>query len=111
MKIIVKKVGSNPELREIDKLELSDMQALVGGLIQPIYLNDNIICWCNDEGKLLNMAPNIVLVDKSSFTICDIVHGDIFFTNSIEGKESLSDSQIYRLMKTLSNGHIPAVFF
>lgn len=85
------------------------MQAMVGGLIQPIYLNDDIICWCNDEGKLLNMSPNIILADKSSFAICDIVHGDIFFTNSIEGKESLSDSQIYHLMKTLSSGRIPAV--
>ena len=49
----------------------------MGGLIQPIYLNDSVVLVCNDEGKLMNLPANRGLRDKDG-QICDIVFGTFF---------------------------------
>lgn len=60
MKIVVKKVGQNPEAKEING-ELHEMQEIVGGYIECINIVDNILCVCNEEGKLIGLPPNFHL--------------------------------------------------
>lgn len=51
MKIVVKKVGCEPEVREIEK-ELHVMQSIVDGWVECFNIPNNIVCVCNEEGKL-----------------------------------------------------------
>ena len=103
MKIITKKVGKNAEVTEVEKLDLEYMQAIVGGLIHPVYMDD-IICWVNEEGKLNGVDVNIALTETYAGEIVDTVHGDIFFTNVEEGEEGLDDHQIQSLLERLNFG-------
>ena len=103
MKIVTKRVGEAAAVSEVEKLELKDMQAIVDGLIQPIYLDD-IICWCNEESKLLGMDVNIALTETYAGEIIDTVHGDVFFTNAVEGEEGLNTGQIQSLLERLNDG-------
>ncbi len=87
MKVIVKKVGGEPEVVEIeDKLEV--YQRIVGGHIEVFPLWDGILCICNEEGKLNGMLPNIMYGRE-------IICGDIIFI-SARGEDfmGLSDVQI-----------------
>lgn len=105
MKIIVKEVGKSAEVRDVERLELEDMQKLVGGLIQPVYMGD-IIIWCNEEGKLTGQQVNVVLADKDLSKAYDTLNGDIFFTNEEEGDEGLSDYQIQSILEKVNDGAI-----
>lgn len=50
--------AKEPVVREIDS-SLQAMQEVVGGYIQALYpWSDPIALICNDEGKLMGMAPN-----------------------------------------------------
>ena len=51
-KIIVCEPGQQPEVRELAKLDLDAMQAVVGGLIQCISLSPSVDLWINEEGRI-----------------------------------------------------------
>lgn len=76
MRVLVVEPERRPEVREIDD-SLKAMQDIVGGLIQPIYLNDSVVLVCNDEGKMMNLPANRGLRDKDG-QIYDIVCGTFF---------------------------------
>lgn len=76
MRILVVEPKRRPEVREIDG-SLKAMQGIVGGLIQPIYLDDSVALVCNDEGKLMNLPANRGLRDKDG-QIYDIISGTFF---------------------------------
>ena len=77
MRILVVEPERRPEVSEIDG-SLKAMQDIVGGLIQPIPLNDpDAILVCNDEGKLMNLPANRGLRDENG-QIYDIVCGTFF---------------------------------
>lgn len=76
MRVLVVEPERRPEERKIDG-SLKSMQNIVGGLIQPIYLDDSVVLVCNDEGKLMNLPANRGLRDKDG-QICDIVFGTFF---------------------------------
>ena len=103
MKIITKRVGEAAKITEIEKLELEGMQKLVGGLIQPVYIDD-MICWVDEEGKLKGKEINIAMTDSYMGEIIGTLEGDVFFTNETEGEEGLSSSQIQSLLERLNNG-------
>lgn len=95
MKIVVKKVGQKPEAKEING-ELHEMQEIVGGYIECINIVENILCVCNEEGKLMGLTPNFAFGE-------DIIVGDVFFcVGGEEDFESLSDDQIEFLMVTMN---------
>ena len=56
MKIIVVEPLEAPYIQEIDGT-LQSMQNIVGGLIEPIYINDVAIV-VNEEGKLIGLPAN-----------------------------------------------------
>lgn len=76
MRVLVIEPECRPEVREIDD-SLKAMQEIVGGYIQPIYLDDSVALVCNDEGKLMNLPANRGLRDKDG-QIYDIVFGTFF---------------------------------
>ena len=80
MRILVVEPECRPEVREIDD-SLKAMQTIVGGLIQPIHLDDSVVLVCNDEGKLMNLPPNRGLRDENG-QLCDIVFGTFFLCGS-----------------------------
>lgn len=94
MKIVVKKVGYEPEVKEINN-ELSEFQDIVGGYIECVSLFDNVVCVCNEEGKLLRLTPNFIFNG-------DVIVGDVFFCAAGEEDfESLNDEQIDLVMTVL----------
>ena len=88
-----------PKVVQIEN-ELKSLQDVVGGLIQPIYpFDDPIALVCNDEGKLMGMAPNRLLKDKNG-TLYDMLCGPFFICGL--GKEdftSLSPEYIEKYTK------------
>lgn len=104
MKIVVKKVDEEPMVVEKDEVTLSDMQEMVGGLIECIHVGGKIDMWINDMGKLLDMPINIVLHDESD--ILDTIHGDIFFAGSDASGDliGLTDGEITWIKNKLSYG-------
>ena len=97
MRILVVEPEHRPEVREIDG-SLETMQNIVGGLIQPIYLDDSVALICNDEGKLMNLTANRGLRDGDG-QIYDIVFGTFFLCGAPPDSDhftSLTPEQIER---------------
>ena len=69
MRVLYKKVGENPVVKIINA-SLEAKQELVGGLIEVVPYEDVLII-CNEEGKILNMPPNVVFD-------YDYIAGDFF---------------------------------
>lgn len=87
MKVIVKKVSKDPKVIEIsDKLE--EYQRIVGGYIEVFPFYEDILCICNEEGKLKGLQPNFMFRN-------DIICGDVIFI-SASGPDfvGLNDVQI-----------------
>lgn len=101
MRILVVDPERRPEVREIDG-SLKSMQEVVGGLIQPIPLDDpDVVLVCNDEGKLLNLPANRGLRDETG-QIYDIVCGTFFLCGAPGDSDhfiGLTPEQIERYRK------------
>ena len=88
IKILLKKVGKDPEVIEI-RNTLEEKQRLVGGLIEVIPYDDLLLI-CNEEGKLLNLPPNLIFE-------YDYIAGDCFLAgDDFENGDfkSLTDEEI-----------------
>ena len=99
LRILMKRVNQEPEEMEIEDT-LEAKQALVDGLIEVVYVTDGILLICNEEGKLLNMPPNLMFE-------FDYIAGDCFFIgDDYENGDfkSLTDEQIEEV-KELCNKH------
>ena len=70
MKVIVKR--PDEEYGRIVYIEnkLKTLQQIVGGYIEVVPIASEVLAICNEEGKLLNLEPNIKHYD-------DIIHGTI----------------------------------
>ena len=70
MKVIVKR--PDEEYGRIVYIEnkLKTLQQIVGGYIEVVPITPEVLAICNEEGKLLNLEPNIRHYD-------DILHGTI----------------------------------
>ena len=100
MRVLVVEPEHKPEVRDIDD-SLKAMQKIVGGLIQPIYLDDSVALICNDEGKLMNLPANRGLRDKDR-QIYDIVFGTFFLCGAPADSDhftSLTPEQIEQYQK------------
>ena len=100
MQVLVIEPERRPKVRDIDG-SLKSMQEIVGGLIQPIYLDDPVALVCNDEGKLMNLPANRGLRDKDG-QIYDIVSGTFFLCGAPADSDhftSLTPEQIEQYQK------------
>ena len=89
MRVLVIEPERRPEVREIDD-SLKAMHQIVGGLIQPIYLDDSVALVCNDEGKLMNLPPNRGLRDRNG-QMYDIVFGTFFLCGAPADSDHFTD--------------------
>lgn len=101
--ILYKKTDELPKVTKIPNT-LDAKQKLVGGLIEVVPYNDVLII-CNEEGKILNLKPNLIFdydyIAGDCFLVGDdYLHGDF---------KSLTSEQIEKYTKELiqkSNGSI-----
>lgn len=74
MKVLYKKPGEAPEIREVEN-DLKPLQDLVGGYIETVKVGDVVII-CNEEGKLKGLPINF-LVNANGYI--DVIVGPAIF--------------------------------
>lgn len=95
IRILYKEVGKEPQIMFIDNT-LEAKQKLVGGLIEVVPYEDVLII-CNEEGKLLNMPPNLVFEYDYIAGNCFVIGDD--YKNA--DFKSLTDEEILRYREDL----------
>ena len=102
LRVLYVQAGLHPEERVIPN-DLAQMQALVGGLIEPVYPpweepDPDICLVCDHEGKINGSAYNRYIKDfdiiAGSFFICGIGEEDFI---------SLTDAQLQKYEKLFHN--------
>lgn len=89
MKVVLVEPGKQATVQTIGS-SLEAMQSVVGGNIQAIYpFDDEAALVCNEEGKLMGMPLNRVLVDKDTNTVIDGIVGTFFVCGL--GEEDFTD--------------------
>lgn len=103
MKVLIVEPGQYPREAEIEK-SLAAEQAIVGGLIECVYLwKDNACIVCNDEGKLQNLPFNRTLGDY------DVIAGTFFVVGLTQDDFcSLTPEQVKRYEALY---HDPQLFY
>lgn len=92
MKVIVKEVGKKAEVREIAN-ELEALQKIVGGYIEVVQVDADVLMVCDEEGKLKGKPYNFDLGR-------DIIVGDVLFVQSYgEDFTDLNEANIEKLLK------------
>lgn len=82
MRAIIKEVGKAPVVKDIENT-LDALKSLVGGYIEVVRLEDNILLICNEEGKIQGLSPNFSMG-------YDTIVGTAVFV-SFDGKEDFTD--------------------
>lgn len=103
IRVLVKEPGKDAEVREVND-DLESLQQIVAGYIEGFNLPDcDAQGYCNEEGLLLNLKPNIY---RPAYK--DAIVGPIVFVNyNDEGDAcSLTDEQIHRLRKYLKQNEV-----
>ena len=95
IRILYKEVGKEPQIMFIENT-LEAKQKLVGGLIEVVPYEDVLII-CNEEGKLLNMPPNLVFEYDYIAGNCFVIGDD--YKNA--DFKSLTDEEILRYREEL----------
>ena len=90
IKVVVYRVGQEPQVETIED-SLAGMQSVVGGYIETVGIDGDIILVCNEEGKMVGLPANRSLRG-------DIIVGDCFITAAGEEGDfvSLTDEQVKR---------------
>lgn len=95
IRILYKEVGKEPQIMFIDNT-LEAKQKLVGGLIEVVPYDDVLII-CNEEGKILNMPPNLVFEYDYIAGNCFVIGDD--YKNA--DFKSLTDEEILKYREDL----------
>ena len=103
MKILVIEPEKAPYEKEIGD-DIHDMQAIVGGCIEPIYFEpkETAIAWCNDEFLLNGSQPNRIVGNV-------LVHGTFFVSGNYMNEYgewdscSLTDEQLEKYKEQFSH--------
>lgn len=99
MRILYKLPGEAPHSMNIPN-DLHFMQQLVGGLIEPIKIADNVVMICNEEGELLDLEPNFFIG-----ALGDVIRGPVIIVGE-KGEDfcSLADTDADMIDKILRGG-------
>ena len=95
IRILYKEVGKEPKIMFIENT-LEAKQKLVGGLIEVVPYEDVLII-CNEEGKILNMPPNLVFEYDYIAGNCFVIGDD--YKNA--DFKSLTDEEILKYREDL----------
>ena len=96
LKIVLKKVGENPEIMNIENT-LEKKQELVGGLIAVVPVLKDILLVCNEEGKF----PYDYIAGDCFFVGDDYKNGDF---------KSLTDEQITEIKELCKKREYVSIF-
>lgn len=96
IKVLYKRAGKKPIVKVIENT-LEAKQQLVGGLIEVIPYMDNTLLVCNEEGKILNLKPNLCFTYDYIAGDCFVIGDD--YKNA--GFKSLTDIEIKKAKKDL----------
>ncbi|MGE7976638.1 DUF3846 domain-containing protein [Bacillus cereus] len=90
IRVVLVEAG-NPQIKIIDKWEhsLDTVQQFVGGNIQPIRVNNSVTMWMNEEGKMQQLEPNFIYVNKEG-TPLDTVVGNVLIAGTDDEGEDVS---------------------
>lgn len=97
LRILYKEVGKKPQIMIIDNT-LKAKQKLVDGLIEVVPY-DNLLLICNEEGKLLNLSPNLIFDYDYIAGNCFLVGDDYEHSDF----KSLTDDEIIKYTYDLEN--------
>lgn len=86
IRVLVKEPGKPSEVREIENT-LEAFQTIVGGHIEALRIRDDLCCYVNEDGKLLNMRPNFIIGRQYVSKVDIIVGPAVFFRSDDEGNE------------------------
>ena len=76
IKVLYMEVGKEPKFIEVvDKLK--NLQELVDGFIESVYLGENLVVICNEEGKLRDLDVNKFLFNIDG-RLVDVLCGNLF---------------------------------
>ena len=103
IKVVLCEPGKVARVAEIGT-ELSDLQRVVGGLIEPYYPFEEQVCIvCNDEGKYNGMRPCRAIYGEGR-EMMDIIFGPFFICDcSTPYFGSLNKEQLERYKKQFQN--------
>ena len=103
IKVVLCEPGKVARVAEIGT-ELSDLQRVVGGLIEPYYPFEEQVCIvCNDEGKYNGMRPCRAIYGEGR-EMMDIIFGPFFICDcSTPYFGSLNKEQLERYTKQFQN--------
>lgn len=88
MKCLLVKPWEHPKVVEIEN-GLESLQKAVGGMIQAVYpYDDPVAIICNEEGKLLDLPANRLLMDEDRVAY-DVLCGDFLIVGL--GEENFAD--------------------
>lgn len=95
MKAIIKKVGEAPQVVNLENT-LEAVQKAVGGYIEVLRIDRNLLMICDEEGKLKGKSYNFDLGH-------DIIVGDVLFVQS-DGEDftDLNETNIETVLKYFS---------
>lgn len=89
IRVLVKEPGKLAEVREIENT-LEAVQAIVGGNIEALRIRDDLCCYVNEDGKMLNLRPNFV-IGRQYISKVDIIVGPaVFFRSENEEDNEIS---------------------
>jgi hypothetical protein len=74
------------EILDLEEDSLKKLQGAVGGWVQAVDLQENLTLWCNEEGKLIGLTPNVIGTHmfEKSFGMTDVIMGDVVFTGGTD---------------------------
>lgn len=103
MRVVLKRVGCEPEVVEIDG-SLDSMQGIVDGYIEVFPLDETGCCIiCNEEGRVRNLATNFII--EVGYAHAEEIYGDVFFCRcGVEDFESVTDNDIAGIMNMFAEG-------
>ena len=98
IRVLVVKPEEEPEERTIENM-LEAMQEIVGGYIETVTLEDELVLICNEEGKLNGLPMNRTITEPYDDMICGT-----FLLAGVDGEyfASLSEEKIERMKDRFS---------
>lgn len=105
--VIIKTTGERKtvDLEDPSKSELSIMQEVVGGWVEPVDVADGMTLWCNEEGKIQGLPSNYPAMQSTSagefLMPGDVIAGDVIITGGTDDEGDtlgLTEDQVSALM-------------
>jgi len=95
MEAILMRADDSWKIIDEEEITLDTLQTAVNGCIEAVFLNDNIIMYCNEDGINLELPLNRFATIYGHFQkrIIGYIVGDVVFTKSDDNGDTTSLSQ------------------